>query len=524
VPSDRRRWRRRRDRTGDDLGDLEEGIWIDPRDRRDEGEDADAEQAEDRPSNDGEGDDEPAEHDDPAPGPDEDAAEADAIERTDEDLRPAAARAEPEEDERPRAAAPVRDVIRPGPDSERLGPRRAALHEKRRRRRRRALGGLAAILVALAVAGAVMLFDLFAGEDGSAGGPNPNATGIAADDATTILLFGTKESSSRPDAIWMNLLYVDRDEDRGAIVYIPAHSAVEVPGRGLQAVGESLSSGGVPLLLLSSETLLGVPIDHYVELSNTDARVLFNSTGPLSIDVPDQVRVSAGPNKAKLIFDEGLQRLPSSFLVQLLYTVGLDADDVDLGARHAAFWAALFEQFADEPDELAAALESAGGALGESDAAPEDVAAVLRELAELDSPDRTLTSLPVEAVSVGGSELFQSDSDEIAAFMQDTLGVESTVAQEARVQILNGNGEPGIGREVAEKLVGEGFRVVLTGNAPRLNYKNTLLVTYDPGPEGTALAERAKDLLGVGKVQVSAQAQGIVDLTIVVGKDFLRTR
>jgi anionic cell wall polymer biosynthesis LytR-Cps2A-Psr (LCP) family protein len=522
VPRDRRRRRRRRRDEFDEF--REEEIWIDPRgpvpdEAAEPAQDAPAPAAEvphaGEPLAEEPPDEEPAReerpsHDEPAP---------------DDELAPdESARDEPAPEERPRAAAPVRDVIRPGPDSERLGPRRAALHEKRRRRRRRAYGGAAAALVALALAGIGIVFDVFAGDDGSAGGPRPGATDVARDDATTLLLFGTKEASSRPNAIWMNLLYVDRDEDRGAIVYVPAHSAVEVPGRGLQAVGDSLSSGGVPLLLLSTETLLGIPIDHYVELSNTDARLLFNSTGPLSIDVPDQVRVSAGPNKAKLIFDEGLQRLPGSFLVQLLYTVGLDADDVELGARHAAFWAALFEQFAEEPEELAAAAEAAGGALGESDAAPEDVAAMLRDLAALDPADRTLTTLPVEAVSVGGSELFQSDSEEIAAFMQDTLGVDSAVAQEARVQILNGNGEPGIGREAAERLVGEGFRVVLTGNAPRLDYKRTLVVTYDAGPEGTALADRAKELLGVGKVQVSAQAQGIVDLTIVVGKDFLRTR
>jgi polyisoprenyl-teichoic acid--peptidoglycan teichoic acid transferase len=127
-------------------------------------------------------------------------------------------------------------------------------------------------------------------------------------------------------------------------------------------------------------------------------------------------------------------------------------------------------------------------------------------------------------VSVGGGELFESDSGEIETFVTETLGVQPGVSSETRVQILNGNGEPGIGQEAAQKLVGEGFRVVLTGNASRLDYRKTLVITYDSSPEGEALAEKARDLPGVGKVQVSAQPQGIVDLTIVVGKDFLRKR
>jgi hypothetical protein len=95
--------------------------------------------------------------------------------------------------------------------------------------------------------------------------------------------------------------------------------------------------------------------------------------------------------------------------------------------------------------------------------------------------------------------------------------------EEIRVQVLNGNGVPGIGQKVAEKHIGHGFRVILSGNARRLNYQKTLIVTYDRSAEGQALAERARELLRVGEVQVSAQQQGIVDLTIVIGEDFLST-
>jgi hypothetical protein len=74
-------------------------------------------------------------------------------------------------------------------------------------------------------------------------------------------------------------------------------------------------------------------------------------------------------------------------------------------------------------------------------------------------------------------------------------------------------------------LIGEGFQVVLTGNAPGFpgrTYPHTLIITYDPSSQGQARADRARRLLGVGKVQISEQQQGIVDLTIVVGKDFPR--
>jgi polyisoprenyl-teichoic acid--peptidoglycan teichoic acid transferase len=110
------------------------------------------------------------------------------------------------------------------------------------------------------------------------------------------------------------------------------------------------------------------------------------------------------------------------------------------------------------------------------------------------------------------------------AFLDDVVGRREADVDLVRVQVLNGNGVPGIGQEVAERLVGSGFKVILSGNARRLDYEHTRIITYDSSAEGLTVAERARDLLTVGRVQVSAQQQGIVDLTIVVGMDFLETR
>jgi anionic cell wall polymer biosynthesis LytR-Cps2A-Psr (LCP) family protein len=364
---------------------------------------------------------------------------------------------------------------------------------------------------------------LFAADNDSPGAdPAPQPTDAGGDSVVSTLIVGTRETGG--SAVWLTLLAYDTDQKAGAVVYIPAHSAVEVPGRGLQGVGDSLISGGVPLLLVSAENLLGISIDRYIELSDRDARTLFAATGPISVDVPEEVRVSAGKDRARLTFDDVLQRLGAPFLVELLYTRGLDADDVELGSRHIAFWDGLFTAFAEDPENLAAAVRAAGGALVESDAEAGEHAQLFSALASLESTSRTLTTLPVQQVSVGGSELYSVDPDAVAALMGDLFSSVTAPSETVRVQVLNGNGVPGIGQEVAERLIGAGFRVVLTGNARRLNYAKTLVITYDSSPAGQALAERARRLIGVGEVQVSAQQQGIVDLTIVIGKDFLRTR
>lgn len=401
-----------------------------------------------------------------------------------------------------------------------VGPRRAALEERRKRDRRGKL--LAGIGVAVAVALVAGLIAVAATRDdgGAADVPQALASPEGADPVTTTLIFGTREADDPASAQWLSLLSYDASTKTGSVVYIPAHTAAEVPGRGLQPLGDALATGGIPLLLLSTETLLGVQIDRYLELSDKDTRVLMRQIGPLTVDVPQEVRVPAGRSAARLIFTTGPQRLPAGFLVRLLFVTGIDGDDAELGARHLAFWHALFRQFEQDPASLAGAVRGAGAALGESDAGAGEHALFLRTLAALEGGDRDLALLPVSQVSVGGDELYAVDRDEISAFMRATVGA-SAKQDEIRVQILNGNGVPGIGQRVAGELSGHGFRVILSGNARRLDYETTLIIAYDDSQEALGVARRAKDLLGVGEVQVSAQRQGIVDLTIVVGKDFL---
>jgi hypothetical protein len=205
-----------------------------------------------------------------------------------------------------------------------------------------------------------------------------------------------------------------------------------------------------------------------------------------------------------------------------LYVTGIEGDDVELGGRHLAFWEALFEAYRSDPYALRRALVSGGDALANGNASGAEYASVLEALARLPSQNVRLTILPVRQVSVGGAELYAADAEEISGFLRDTMPSSTAGRYETDIQILNGNGQPGVGRDVAELLVGRGFRVVRSGNAAGFGHRRTLIVAYDPSAEARKTAQRARRLLGVGKVLVSAQEQGIVDLTVVVGRDFLR--
>lgn len=403
------------------------------------------------------------------------------------------------------------------------GPRRQALKERRRRARRR-MGALAAAGVAATVVVALGLSALDVGGRPRRAAPAPSApTPVTTppDPLRTTLVFGARERDPAAGAVWLALLGLNQDTGQGAVVYIPAHTGVEVPGRGLGGIGGAFATGGAPLLLASAESLLGIEIDSYLELSDRDARVLFNALGGLSVDVPADVRVAAGRDQARLLLAAGRQTLSPVFLVRLLYTAGLDANELDLGSRHVAFWDALFDAHRGEPAALGAVVERAASALGESDAPVAEHAALLAGLARLDETDLVIAVLPVQALGVGGSELYATSPEELTDFLRQALGANPGLQDEVRVQVLNGNGVPGIGQEVAQRLSAADLRVLLSGNAARLNHRTTKIVVYDSGPEARALAEQVRALLGVGEILVSVQRQGIVDVTIIVGRDFL---
>ncbi|MDQ3956234.1 MAG: hypothetical protein M3285_11875, partial [Actinomycetota bacterium] len=177
----------------------------------------------------------------------------------------------------------------PKPESQRRSAQKNLRRQKRMDVARTA--GLWLLVVGVVVALGAGTWVLVSGDDDEVAPPvaQPSAGEAPDDTIDTTLLIGTKEAGLNEGAMWLTLLAVDGASGRGSVIYVPAHTATEVPGRGLLGVGDALESGGMPLLLVAVENLLGVKVDRYVELSNSDARVFFKATGDLSVDVPTEV-------------------------------------------------------------------------------------------------------------------------------------------------------------------------------------------------------------------------------------------
>jgi hypothetical protein len=91
-------------------------------------------------------------------------------------------------------------------------------------------------------------------------------------------------------------------------------------------------------------------------------------------------------------------------------------------------------------------------------------------------------------------------------------------AGRVRVQVLNASGTHGLARSATDVLRDRGFDVVETGNAPR-GTDPSASVVYDRVGR-LDVARQAADALGIRRVEARRDANLLLDVTVVLGRDW----
>ena len=329
------------------------------------------------------------------------------------------------------------------------------------------------------------------------------------------------------EASWLTLFSWDRKARRGFVLYLPRTTLVEMPGYGggPEAVGKALSFGGEELQVGALSNLLGVGFEHSVTFSPAAIPSLADASGGLVIDVPEKLSKRDGDGRVRTVFSEGSQKLDGAGVAEYLSLLDEAGDEIGRGARHAQVWAALFDHYRVPANRssLAADLDKIKDQLKTKT----EIAAVSSFFTKFGGvPERSVVfeTLPVEPQGVEtGAQYYRPNAESTQRLIERYLaGSRPHGAGEPgrRIQILNGNGIPGVGGKVAEVLVPKGFRVVLDGNAKNFEYSTTQILVYSSSKDALAVGAEIRDILGVGEVVVSRQRQTVVDVTVVVGKDY----
>ncbi len=301
---------------------------------------------------------------------------------------------------------------------------------------------------------------------------------------------------------------VDPDEQRGAGLLVPAGTQVEVPSLGPQTVGRALRLGGPDLLGLTLENALAIEVGQVLELDEGSLREVLAPAAPLEVRLRRSIVVDGRSYRA------GDHTLSAGEAVALVTMPAQESSDLDhLVVAHAVLEAWLGGLDGDVLGLTEERLREVGG-MSAGDAALGTT--VLDALAR---SSVTFETLPVESLGVPGEERYRIDEEELTSVRSSRFStlVSGAGAERPRVEIRNGTGEAGLAQRVAGVLVPEGYEVVLTGNAARLDVEETFVVVHDDSAREEA--ERLVEMLGAGSVRAARNPVGVVDISVVVGSD-----
>jgi hypothetical protein len=279
--------------------------------------------------------------------------------------------------------------------------------------------------------------------------------------------------SQRPDGPTFVAVLAGGGEEAPLALAIPAETITSVPGHDVVSVEQAAESGDAVLMGTVIENLVGVHVQDSLITPSDEVAEVVDAVGSIRVD--------------------GRTMGPPAVVRYL--------DGAPVGVPEGLFrWQVVLAELlpAARPAEL--------------EAIPEELRGVFR--ASAGKPVEVI-GLPVSDV---GSGVVVPDQEAVAALVAERFGGEASPAGKVRLVLLNGNGTPGIGAEVARVLVPEGFRVVESGNAKSFDMPQTLIIAASE--EVLPHARKARLLLGVGRLLLGEQPTGLADVTIVIGEDF----
>lgn len=386
---------------------------------------------------------------------------------------------------------PVAELAPPRPPPILL-PARGHGERARRRQRRYRREGLI-VLVALAVL-AVAAGTVVADRPGPRHQVAPPAAAVRGTaDALLVAQVG-----AAGDAVALSVIVGPVAGGEGTILLIPPGTMTEVASLGLEPVARGLD-GGPPRLLAATANLLGVRLTGVVTLTAADWAGALAKAGPIPVDVPERVEDVDATGRVRVLYEAGSSVLEPDEAADFLAARGRGTDLARL-ARHQVFWNSWLRVLRGDPSARPS------GELG-------------RLATAVGEAGWRVRVLPVRAIGGSAAGMFQVDEPAASQLISRVFPTGNQLgADRPRVRVLNGSGAIAVAQRVADQLVPVGVRVTLTGNADRFDHDKTQVVYYEPADR--SVAEQVRKALGVGMLVRNRNATEVVDVTVIVGKDY----
>jgi hypothetical protein len=322
-------------------------------------------------------------------------------------------------------------------------------------------------------------------------------------DPTPVLVLASVDEADVLDSLTLLSL---TGEGTGAVVQLPATTLIEVPGIGSIPLNVVYADKGLEGLRNSTESLLGVGIPDIDVIEPEEWVALVRPVSPLTISNPDPVMAPDG--SGTVLFSQASIDVPASDIWTYLSARNPNESDLARMVRVEAFWRAWLAQVGADPDGPRTVP-------GEIDSG---VGRFVRTLAR-DRAD--VTTLPVEG------EPIDDETDAVFRPLDDYRDLIARVVPfpagpeglRPRVAVFDGTGELGHGIAAAMRLAAGGGQIDKVGNAPTFDVATTRFIYYQPTARPRVEALRA--VLGVGELVASDELNSAVDVTVVLGADYV---
>jgi hypothetical protein len=326
-------------------------------------------------------------------------------------------------------------------------------------------------------------------------------------DPTPVMLVASVDDEGVLDGLTLLTLTAD---GVGGAVQIPADTVF-----GGVTLSYLHATQGIDAMRSAVEGIVGLGIPEVDEVTPAEWENLVGPVAPLTVNNPDPVSEVDERGVPTVVFPRGSLSLSAEEVPRYLSGRSPGETDLALMIRRQALWEAW----------LAAVAATGGQTAGQPGVVPGEVESGLgRFIPTLAADQVDHSTLPVNQVAPdGGAPAYEPDVPAIRELVESLVPFPAgPEGARVRTEVLDGTGGLDAGLGVAVLLGTAGAQVQKVGNASEFGVETTRIVYFDEAQR--PLVDALREALGVGEVVRSDAINSAVDVSIVLGADFLGAR
>jgi polyisoprenyl-teichoic acid--peptidoglycan teichoic acid transferase len=345
---------------------------------------------------------------------------------------------------------------------------------------------------------------------------------------------GTQRLAGRSDT--MLVVRIDPQAESASILSIPRDTQVQIPQVGLAKVNEANADGGPALARdVVSQTLGQLPLDRYVRVSTEAFREIVNELGGVDVFVPKPMKYTDETQKLYIDLKPGLQRLNGKQAEDFVRFRHDDLGDIGRVQRQQLVLRSLRARVTD-PTVIARipGMIRVFQNYIDTNLSLDEMLALAQLGLKLDQKQIRMVMLPGRfgsaedqaesywLMNTQGRDRVLKEYFSHSVMPEDVAhaAVDTTASvQSLNIAVQNASGADGMGAQVANQLKAQGFSNVYVVEDWPEPLTNSQIIVQQGDLKGAAIMQQR---LGVGSVETSSTGDIESDLTLRIGKDWVK--